>query len=218
MLQDSVPRVLQTQRGLVVERITAPFQPQKKFKKKKNKKQMNPAPMPAQPAIPIPHSIPLSLAPGACPVLLQLVSTGLARGGVQLFRGPWSAGCKPNGFTSRWRICASWLEAEAPTGVRSAIRGRRPWPLQCLASRRDGSVSKNIGCSAASAQAEAPIDLEWLAAGPARMRGAAGPSSADGTVPLLQLVAELGWPLYQLHPPHGSPLGRRPWALAGPGA
>jgi len=174
LLQDSVLEELLHQRGLVVERITAPV-----FSPKSGGL--------CQPTSPF-HSHSHStepLAPGAAAAAAG--QPGLAGGGVQYSEG--------RGAVQAQRIPAagdlrSWLEAEARPGaiaIAAAALGPLQWPLASMARR--GSVGSKIRLvkSGDAPRRSSSISMGWLL-GPAR-RGAraAGPQRPDGTS-LLQLV------------------------------
>jgi len=103
-----------TSGGLVVERITAPFQPE------------SGASMPAQPAIPIP--IPIPTEPGARRLAscCSCVSPPCRWGRFSYSEGL-SAGASPTDH-QRLAICGSWLEAELDRGA-IAIEGRALGPV-----------------------------------------------------------------------------------------
>jgi len=197
LLQDSVLEELLHQRGLVVERITAPFSPKS-------------GAMPAATShSPFPIPIPLSL--GARPACKLLAS--------------WSARpCRWRAFSysrglefvvQAQRITQRWRSAQLVGG--RADRGaiaieRRAWPVAGgpASMARTGSVSK-IGLSAASRPRRSSSIFDgWLLA-LRRSAGAAGPAAPDGNGRLLQLVAELGLAATQLTRPRFA--GRRAWAL-----
>jgi len=158
--------------------------------------------MPAQPAIPIP--IPIPTEPGARRLqLLQLVSPALPVGASAIPRA-WRCWCKPNGSPALAICAAGWRPSS--TGVRSRSR-RRPW-ARCRWPCVDGATGEREQdrLSAASAQAEL-IDLDgWLLA----LREAPELRAQQRQMgrSLLQLVAELGWPL------PSSPAPRLAWPAA----
>jgi len=159
---------LAAQRGLVVERITAPFQPERRLCQRN------------QPFLPIP-----STEPGARPPakLLQLVSPALAGGGVQsIFRGPGGAGASQR-ITSAWRS-AQLVGSRARRGA-IAIEAAALAVAGGLRSMRDGELRDRL--SARAPKAAAHRSRCWLLPC-AKRRGAAGPAAPDGTGRCLALV------------------------------
>jgi len=155
------------------------------------------------------HSPSHSTEPGARRLqLLQLVSPALPVGAFSYSEGL-EVLVQAQTDHQRWRS-AQLVEGRARPGA-IAIEAAAPGaPVgRGLALRRcaTGSVSK-IGCQR-ERQAEL-IDLDgWLLA-LARKRRSCGPAAPDGTS-LLQLVAELGWPL------PSSPAPRLAWPALGLG-
>ena len=156
--------------------------------------------MPAQPAIPIP----IPTEPGARRLqLLQLVSPALPVGAFSYSEGL-EVLVQAQRITSAGDL-RSWLEAELDRGA-IAIEAAALGPLQVALRRwRDGEREQDR-LSAASAQAEL-IDLDgWLLA----LREAPELRAQQRQMgrSLLQLVAELGWPL------PSSPAPRLAWPAA----